>query len=316
MTTTSDKIDRDTSDDRRCTSGRAEPEAFEARRAPQISVTTSAGGVSANTFVARPVAAGPYPVELGAAESLVWTFRLWSESLPRLAALGLVPYLLTIPLLGLGMLTAWGRGGAFDPLVTAAAVSAIVAFFTLLMVASTAGVFHLVDEELHGVSVSPLHALAAGLRHAGWLFVGYVLLAALATVGMAAPMVPMVLAHGDPSAALLAIPAGLALGAAAFVTAARLAPALPAIVVEDLDVVQAIARAWRLTSGRTGVVVSACLLFVFTYAGLSMMAGMVGMLPLVGMLLQIGLNALMLPLAFVFPFVLYAGCVRESAARS
>jgi membrane-anchored glycerophosphoryl diester phosphodiesterase (GDPDase) len=103
--------------------------------------------------------------------------------------------------------------------------------------------------------------------------------------------------------------------ALALVVAARLAPALPAMIVEDRPLGAALVRAWELTRGKTGVVVGATVVFGLGYLGISMMSAIAGAIPLIGLLVQLAVHAAITPLLYVFPFALYAGAVREQQAQ-
>jgi hypothetical protein len=95
------------------------------------------------------------------------------------------------------------------------------------------------------------------------------------------------------------------------VLGARLLPLLPVIIVEDTDAFTALGRTWRLTSGRTWKLVTTALLFGAAYFGVSMALGMIGIVPIIGAFIQLAVNAILVPLCYVFMFVVYAGCVRE-----
>lgn len=285
-----------------------------------VDAPSSAGALGDQRYELRPPPAAHYDIPLGATESLSATFKLWSENLPRLAVLGFVPYALMIPLFAGGFLLAFMpdvAGGmskldAWWPLL-AAGGAAVGALFMVLTLASTGACMHLVDEKTQGSDVTVGAALLASLKHVGWLFAAVVIIMLLWTFGFGAPMAPLVWAISEESwtIAALAVPA-LVVTAGAFVIAARLLPLVPIIVVEDADVFSACRRAWQLTSGRTGTVVGAALLFGLAYFGVAMVVSMVGMVPIIGALIQMGANAILMPLCYVFAFVVYAGCVREA----
>lgn len=292
------------------------------------SAHASAGAFGDRRYEAGPAPVGTYDIKLGAGDAIGATFKLWSENLARLAALGFVPYLLLIPFVAVAgfLMFTPGLAGAFDALdlddwdttwpLWAAAGVGVGGLFMVVSLASTAACIHLVDEKTQGVSVTVWGALLASLRHVGWMLVATVFLGALWMVGLAAPIVPLSLAIAEESwtIASLTLPA-LFVTAAVFVLVARLLPLLPVIIVEDASFFTALGRAWSLTSGRTGRVVGAALAFGVAYFGVSMAVGMVGIIPFVGAILQMGANAMLMPLAYVFTFVVYAGCVRETTIR-
>jgi hypothetical protein len=279
-----------------------------------------------------PIAPGPYEVELGVAESLSWTFRIWADNLPRLALLALVPYAFMIPFVifafaaafaptelasvAPGAADALNLNSSFPPLWLVAGGVALALLMVVASLASVAGSIHLVDEKIRGVRVTAMSAFLAGLRHAGWMFLGWILATALGIFALAGPIAPIVVAvsANEPLIALFALP-GLVTTAIALVLAARLAPALPAMIVEDRPLGTALVRAWDLTRGKTGVVVGATVLFGLGYMGVSMMSAMAGVIPLLGIVLQLAINAAITPLIYVFPFALYAGAVREQQSQ-
>jgi hypothetical protein len=288
------------------------------------SAPSSAGALGDRRYDAPPAPVAQYDIALGATESLAATFKLWSENLARLSVLGFVPYALLIPLAAAGALAAmapsdtFGSLDGFDglwPMLIAGGV-AVGALFMVLAFASMGACVHVVDEKTQGVDVPVVTALLASLKHVGWLFVAYVVLGVLMTAAMAVPAVPLIWGMSEDSYAIAsaALPL-LAVTAVLFVVCARLLPTLPIIVVEDRDAFTALTRAWRLTSGRTMTVVGAVLLFGLAYFGVSMAVAIMGIVPIVGALVQMVANAVLMPLCYVFAFVVYAGCVREESLQ-
>jgi hypothetical protein len=297
-------------------------------RSIELPVAASVAAVGAREYAMAPLAPGPYDVELGVAESLSWTFRIWADNLPRLALLALVPYAFMIPFVIFGFAAAFAPtevssvapgvadalrfNSTFPSLWIGAGGLALALLMIVASLASVAGSIHLVDEKVRGVRVTAMTAFLAGLRHVGWMFLGWILASALGVFAIAGPVAPIIVAvsANEPLVALFALP-GLVTTALALIVAARLAPALPALVVEDRPLGAALVRAWDLTRGKTGVVVGATVVFGLGYFGLSMMSAMAGVVPLFGIVLQLAINAAITPLVYVFPFALYAGAVRE-----
>ncbi len=287
-----------------------------------VAAPTSAGALGDQRYKPAPAPVAQYDIPLGATDSLGATFKLWTENLPRLAALGFIPYALLIPVVAFGaamvllpeMVGSTVLDGGLEqwwPLL-AVGGAAFGALFLVVAFASIGACVHLVDEKTQGGDVTIGAAFLASLKHVGWLFVAYVGLSVLAMSGAAAPMVPLIFAIDEASwsIAALALPLSV-VTAGAFVLCARLIPLLPVIIVEDTDAFTAVGRAWRLTSGRTVKVVSAALLFGLVYFGVAMAVGMIGIIPILGAFIQLFVNALLVPLCYVFLFVIYAGCVRE-----
>ena len=291
----------------------------------QAYVGASVGALGARDYTLSPVKPGPYDVELGVSETLSWTFRLWADSLPRLAGLALIPYVFMIPFEVFGAVSIampdqiYDRAGASTPstLLAACAAVALAVLWIVASLAAGAGSVHLVDEKAHGVSISAWSAFLAGLRHVGWLLLGWLLAIVVAAFAVVGPLAPIIVSvqQGEPLVALLALP-GLATTALALVVGARLAPALPAIVVEDLSLGAALTRAWTLTRGKTGIVVGASLVFTLAWLGMSTATAVLGIVPILGFVAQIVVNALLTPLIYVFPFALYAGAVRDEQMRA
>jgi hypothetical protein len=287
------------------------------------SAPSSAGALGDRRYETPPAPVAQYDIALGATASLAATFKLWSENLARLSVLGFVPYALLIPLAGAGALAAmapsdtFGNLDGFDgmwPLLVAGGV-AVGALFMVLAFASMGACVHVVDEKTQGVDVPVITALLASLKHVGWLFVAYLVLGVLMTAAVAVPAVPLIWGMSEDSYAIASLALPLcAVTAGLFVMCARLLPTLPIIVVEDRDAFTALSRAWRLTSGRTTTVVCAALLFGLAYFGVSMAVAMIGIVPIVGALVQMAANAVLVPLCYVFAFVVYAGCVREESS--
>jgi hypothetical protein len=295
------------------------------QRAARAGEGSSAGALGDRRYAVAPLPAASYDIALGPSESLAATFKLWSENLPRLGVLGFIPYILMLPLMGSGLFVMFmpdvmrgledmfeGGWDAWWPLMMAGG-TAVGALMVVLTLASTAACVHLIDEKTQGVDVTAGAALLASFRHVGWLFCAATLMGTLAIVGMAAPIAPLVWGMSEDSytIAALALPA-LLVTAGVFVLTARLVPVMPVIVVEDTDVVTALGRAWHLTSGRTAQVALAVLLFGFAYFGVTIVVSMIGIVPILGALVQMFANAILVPLCYVFAFVVYAGCVRAS----
>lgn len=280
------------------------------------STASSAAAVGERPFTQKPMPAATYDIPLGATDSIGATFKLWSENLLRLGALGFLPYALVIPAAaGAGAFAAFARVDDYWPLLVAGG-TAFGALCMVLWLASTAACIHLVDEKTQGGDLTLGAALLASFKHIGWLFAGCLIVAAVWMVGMAAPIIPLAWGIGDdePTIALLALPA-LAITAAMLFVAARLLPLFPVIVLEDADVFTAASRAWRLTAPHTWPVIGAMMLFGLVYMGASMAAGMIGIVPVIGAIVQMGVNAFLVPLCWVFSFVIYAGCVRNESRR-
>lgn len=286
---------------------------------------TSAGALGDQRYQLGPAPVARYDIALGGADSLNAAFALWTGNLKRLAALGFLPYALLIPLAAGGALLAFmpdvlanfdsGHGDDWWAMAIAGGV-AFGALFMVLTFASVGACIHLVNEKTQGVDVTAGAALLSSLKHVGWLLVAYLALALCATVGVAAPMAPIIWAISEESWSIASMaPPLLVVTAAVVVLCARLLPALAVIVVEDTDAFTAIGRAWRLTRGRTTKVVGAALLFGLAYTGISMAVAMIGIVPIVGALVQMGVNAILVPLCYVFAFAVYAGCVREDSMR-
>lgn len=291
-------------------------------------VAAPVGGVSAQRYQLAPAPVDTYEVELGAGPSLSATFRLWSENLSPLAALGFVPYSVMVPVAAAGAFaflavspignwlpSAWSDG--MWPLAIAGSTIAAV-LYCLLCVAATGGAIHLVNEKTQGVTVSALGALFAAVRHAGWLMLGWLTVSIVFSLGLAGVLAPLgviVFLDSDAIGAALLLP-GAALSALAVYVCARLTPMLPIIVVEDRDVLSAMARSWHLSRGRAGKIALAALVFCLSYGGISTATSFIAVVPVLGVFIQIALNAVMLPLTWVFPFVIYAGCMREASLQS
>jgi hypothetical protein len=278
-----------------------------------------AAAMGARDYRPAPMPAGPYDIELGASETLSWTFRMWADSLPRLALLAFVPYVFMLPLITFAivvMLVPDTFGHDVPWIAPAAAGVGFGVLWFVAALAAAAGIIHLVDEKARGVAVGTFQALLAGLRHVGWFFLGSLVMSALAVFAFAGPMAPVVaaIANDQPSLALLALP-GLVTVVIGLVVGARLLPMLPAVVVEDLSLPAAAARAWQLTAGRATPIVGATMLFGLAWLGISMIGAMVGIVPILGVLAQMVVNALLMPLVYIFPFAVYAGCVRADQLR-
>ncbi len=280
-------------------------------------IGASVGAVAERRYDVAPLPAGPYEVELGIGDTLSWTFKMWWDNLPRLMALGFVPYALMLPFVilggGLALSPRWAEE-LFSPQNLVWLVPAGCVLFVVFIVAglsAAGGVVHLVDEQQHGVRVGAFAALLTGARHVGWLGLGWLLFSALMIFAVAGPALPIAVAldRSEAQTALFALP-GLATVVVAMVIGARLAPAFPAIIVEDIGLGQAMSRAWSLTRGRTLTVLGASVLFMVAYFAMSMTAGLVGIVPILGLVAQLAISAMMAPLTYVFPFAVYAGCVR------
>lgn len=272
-------------------------------------------------FKQQPLPAATYDIPLGTTETLSATFKLWSENLTRLGVLGFIPYLVMMPMmLGTGVFVAaapemMGKLDDYWPLMVAGG-TAMGALFMVMSLASTAACIHLVDEKTQGTDVTVGAALLASFKHIGWMFVACILVGVVWMVGLAAPIIPLAWGMSEDSytIAAAALPA-LVVTAAMFFVAVRLLPMFPVIVVEDADVFTATSRAWRLTAPHTWQLVGATFLFGVCYMGVSMAAGMVGIVPIIGAFIQMGVNALLVPLCWVFAFAVYAGCVSSEATR-
>jgi hypothetical protein len=277
----------------------------------------SAGAFGSRPFESRPLPPGPYNVDFGPVESLVATLELWRENLGAVSLFAAIPYLLlfSVAFVGAGaaVFAAPTMGNEWDWTVLAPIVSAAIALFAVVAVASCGAIIHTVDERARGTPASIGTSLLFGLKTTLRLLVGGVVLWVLFVAGWSAVGAPLLFAFmpaADFSGAWLALPG---LGVAFLTTwlVARLTPVFPAMIAEDLGIFAAMGRAWSLTRGHALSIVGSALLFWMMSFVASFVLAVFAIIPFVGLGVQLVAQVAMMSVACIFPFAIYAGLVRR-----
>lgn len=285
----------------------------------QGQTAASVGALASREYQAAPLPAGPYDVVLGPSEILSATFRMWARDWGRLALLAAIPLAFMVPFVGAGVALAMAIGTDFvnSPAALAGGIGGGIVFLAVITLASLAtygAMIALVDEKERtgNNAISTGQALLLGLSKAGRLLVGCLATGGVMTVGFGAVFGPLLAAEvlEQPIASTLALP-GIAVAIAGLWLMLRLSPLWTILVVEDLAIGASFRRAFELTRNQAGTIFVCGLLFGLVSIGLSLAAGVLGLVPLLGLVVQLVANLAMSSLGAVFQLALYAGLVNE-----
>lgn len=261
----------------------------------------------------------PYGVSLRAGDLLQQTWQMWRDDVVRLTGITALPYgFMIIAAIGLVVV---GAVMGFDPdhledsgpfmgLVIGGGGGLVISA-ALLLVAAAAGTFHAVEERLRGehradgvvgtllLGVGSLMRLMGAYLVVGIVMTAMAIPATAATIGAIATE-----SWGLGGVALLVwVPTFVAWIYASL----RLVVAGPAIVAEDLGVVDGIKRSLALTSGQVLDVFVAGLVMWAVMFGVNMATSVLSIIPLFGAVVQLVFGIVMASIQAVFMFLLYAG---------
>lgn len=260
----------------------------------------------------------PYGVSLRAGDLLQRTWQMWRDDALRLIGITALPYgfmfVAAIALVVAGFAMGFNPdhledSGPFMGLVIGGGGGLVISA-ALLLVAAAAGTFHAVEERLRGEHRADgvVGMLLLGVGSLMRLVGAYLVV----SVGIAAITVPAgvasVAAVANESWSIGAV--ALLLWAPTIVTwiyaSLRLIVAGPAIVAEDLGVMDGIQRSIALTRGNVGDVFVAGLVVGAVLMCVNMATSILGIIPLFGIFVQLVSGIVMASIQAVFMFLLYA----------
>jgi hypothetical protein len=260
----------------------------------------------------------PYGVSLRAGELLSQTWQVWRDDAARLTGITALPYgfvfLAAIGLVVAGVVMGFDpdrleESGPFMGLVIGGGGGLVISA-TLLLVAAAAGTFHAVEERLRGepradgvIGMLLLGIGSVGRLMGAYIFVGMVMVAlampAITVSGLAIASESWGLGLG---AMLLWMPTCIAWIYASL----RLLVAGPAIVVEDLGVIDGIKRSLAMTRGNVvDIFVAGLVLWAVLFA-VNMATSVISLIPILGAMFQLAISIVLGSIQAVFMFLLYA----------
>ncbi len=266
----------------------------------------------------RQARQAPYGVSLRATELLSQSWNALKDDMGRLVGITALPYaFMVVAMIGLVVagiamnfdIDHLDESGPLMGLVIGGGGGFVISAW-LMMIAAQAGTFLVAEERLRGESrsVGTVGALMQGLGFLGRLCGAYMLMGLVAMVVFSPTMILAGAAVATENvafgvgAAMFAIPSFLVL----WYGSLRVMAAGPAIVAEDLGVIDAIKRSIALTEGKVTDVFVAFLVFGAVMFGVNMMVSIIGIIPLVGVLVQLGFSVAMGAFQSVFMFYVYA----------
>jgi hypothetical protein len=261
----------------------------------------------------------PYGVSLRAGDLLSQTWRVWRDDAVRLTGITALPYgfmfLAAIGLVVAGVVMGFDPdhledSGPFMGLVIGGGGGLVISA-ALLLVAAAAGTFHAVEERLRGEHRADgvIGMLLLGVGSLARLMGAYIVVGA----AMMALALPATVATGM---AFAAESWGLGIGAmllwmptciAWIYASLRLLVAGPAIVVEDLGVIDGIKRSLAMTRGHVVDIFVAGLVLWAVLFGVNMATTVISLVPIFGAMFQLVVGIVMASIQAVFMFLLYAG---------
>ena len=87
----------------------------------------------------------------------------------------------------------------------------------------------------------------------------------------------------------------------------------PILAVEDVSIVTGISRSNDLTRGHFWIVTAVMLVYGVILLGISIVAGLIGLIPILGQLIAIAVQVLIQPLTFALGYTVYLALKNESS---
>ena len=268
----------------------------------------------------EPQQLAPYGVSLNAGDLLSRAWQIFSADAARLIGITALPYVFMIVSI-VGVIIAAVATG-FDPdKLDAANLGQLVLVLgvggglfvssMLLMIAAQAGTILATEERLRGEArgLGVVGALAGGLPMLGRMIGAYAIIGLCLSVLYVPAVGAAIYAVEAESFAIGGIAFVLFLPAlvATFLVSLRVMPAGPAIVIEDLGMIDGLKRAIELTRGNTVDVFIAMLVLMGVMMGVNIATSIIGIIPLVGALVQLAVGVVIGAYQQIYIMLVYAG---------
>lgn len=232
--------------------------------------------------LAAPYRPPPGPVDVGTLISHV--FSIWKKHVWLFAGFMLVALLPVIAIAaGLGLTAALGArsGGEPDPLLIGSIVAIVLPVVWVAMLVNMGGLTYAAIQSMADRPVSFGAMFSVGFRRLLPMLGAGILAGILVGLGFVLLIVPGVI---------------VALG---------LSIVIPVVVAERVGPIEALKRAWNLTSGYKGTLFGFVIVLGLINFGIAIVAGIIGLIPILGTIASLLIQLLTASLGTIWPAIAY-----------